>query len=72
MALIECCLSNVSSDMRKALSESDHEVRETFCLDRCGICYNQQFLVIDGELHGEIADLNSLSDIDVEAEGLKE
>lgn len=50
MALVECCLSNVSADARIALDESDHEVRETFCLDRCGDCYDRPFLVVDGEL----------------------
>lgn len=50
MALVECCLSNVSSDARVALNESDHDVREALCLDRCGTCYDQPFLVVDGEL----------------------
>lgn len=50
MALIECCLSNVASEARIALDESDHEVRESFCLDRCGDCYTRPFLVVDGEL----------------------
>lgn len=59
MALLECCLSNVSSDARVALDESDHQVRETFCLDRCGDCYDRPFLVVDGELrtggsHGDL------------------
>ena len=50
MALIECCLSNVSSDARTALNESDHEVREAICLDRCGDCYDRSFVVVDGDL----------------------
>lgn len=50
MALLECCLSNVSSDARVALNESDHEIREAFCLDRCGQCYDDPFLVVNGDL----------------------
>jgi uncharacterized protein YuzB (UPF0349 family) len=50
MTLVECCLSNVSSDARAVLDESDHEIRESFCLDRCGTCYEQPFLIVDGEL----------------------
>lgn len=50
MALLECCLSNVSSDARVALNDADYEVREAFCLDRCGRCYDDPFLVIDGKV----------------------
>lgn len=50
MALIECCLSNVSADARAALDESDQRVREAICLDRCGDCYAEPFLVVDGDL----------------------
>lgn len=51
MALIECCLSNITSEARIALDQVDHEVRETICLDRCGPCYDQPFLVVDGEIY---------------------
>lgn len=50
MVLIECCLNNVSSGARTALNESDHEVRETICLDRCGDCYDRSFMVVEGNL----------------------
>jgi uncharacterized protein YuzB (UPF0349 family) len=50
MALVEYCLSNVSVDARVALDNSDHEVRETICLDRCGDCHRRPFLVVDSEL----------------------
>jgi len=50
MATVECCLSNVSGDARSLLHESEHTVRETLCLDRCGECYRHPFLVVDGEL----------------------
>ena len=69
MALVECCLSNVSSDARITLNESTHDVRETFCLDRCGVCYDRPFLIVDGEFHdgGEYHDF--LCDLDVEDGG---
>lgn len=28
----------------------EDEVRISYCLDRCGTCYEESFLVIDGEL----------------------
>jgi len=61
MTLLECCLSNVSSDGLAALKESEHDVNEKICLDRCGVCYDQPALVADGELltgesHQEILD----------------
>lgn len=51
MALLECCLSNISPGAQVALDESEHKVRESICLDRCGDCYAQPFLVIDGNIH---------------------
>lgn len=50
MTLLECCLSNVSSDGLAALKSSEHKLNETICLDRCGVCYDQPFLIVDGEL----------------------
>lgn len=51
MTLLECCLSNVSSDGLAALKESEYKLNETICLDRCGVCYDRPFLIVDGELH---------------------
>lgn len=50
MTLLECCLSNVSSETRVALDESPYRVRESICLDRCGTCYDGAFLLVDGAL----------------------
>ena len=50
MTLIECCLSNISAEGLTTLQESEHDARETICLDRCGTCYAEPFLVADGEL----------------------
>lgn len=70
MALLECCLSNVSSDARIALDQSDHEVRETICLDRCGDCYDQPFLVVDGDLQTGSSHRELLRSLDDEPEVL--
>lgn len=43
-------MSNLTSDGRKVLDESDNDVRLSFCLDRCGQCYDQPFVVADGDL----------------------
>lgn len=64
MAFVECCLSNVSSEARVALDESNHEVREAFCLDRCGRCHERPFLVVDGALRDGQAFEGLLRDID--------
>lgn len=68
MSLIECCLSNVSADARRALADSDHRVRETICLDRCGTCYTDAFFIVDGELTrgGSHEDLLKCIDLDGE------
>lgn len=44
----ECCVSNVDAEARALLAESDVDVAESYCLDRCGQCYEGPFLVVDG------------------------
>lgn len=72
MALLECCLSNVSSDALVAMNESEHEIRETICLDRCGACYDQPFLVVNGELQRDKSHRDLLRSLDMEHEVLVE
>ncbi|MFC4986699.1 DUF1450 domain-containing protein [Saliphagus infecundisoli] len=72
MAFLECCLNNVSSDARVALGESDHDVRETFCLDRCGDCYDRSFLVVDGELRTGNSHMDLLESVDDQPKGYEE
>ena len=66
MPLIECCLNNVSADTRAAIANSDEQVRETICLDRCGECYDQSFLVVDAELRTGKSHRNILQSLDVD------
>lgn len=58
---IECCSSNLSFDTWSRLLESDLNVNKQYCLQRCGLCHNEAFLVSDGKVlignsHGEMLD----------------
>ncbi|WP_207589329.1 DUF1450 domain-containing protein [Halomontanus rarus] len=61
--MIEYCLSNVDDDARQRLT-SVSDATEASCLEHCGICYLEPFLVIDGDFHrvesheGALADCN--------------
>lgn len=48
--LVECCVHNLTGGTGGAIDRSDPELRVSFCLDRCGTCYDEPFLVIDGEV----------------------
>lgn len=45
--LIEYCLCNVNDEHRTRLRELDIS-REFTCLEHCGICCQESFLVVDG------------------------
>jgi uncharacterized protein YuzB (UPF0349 family) len=45
--VIEYCLSNVDEETRRLLAARD-DTREATCLDHCGRCYREPFLVVDG------------------------
>lgn len=47
MPTIEYCLNNVSAATRNRLTELNCTV-ERRCLQRCGTCYDGDFLVVDG------------------------
>lgn len=46
--MIECCISNVDEAIQRCLR--DAEVIKAPCLEHCGICYAEQFLIVDGEI----------------------
>lgn len=69
MTLIECCLSNVSFEARTALDESEHRVRETVCLDRCGDCHATPFLVVDGDVRTSNSHRALLQSVDGQTTG---
>lgn len=45
--VIEYCLSNVDDERRDRLRHLDR-TREYTCLEHCGICCREPFLVVDG------------------------
>jgi uncharacterized protein YuzB (UPF0349 family) len=48
---VEYCLDNVDAATRRRLDDLDGiTVTEERCLQRCGDCYRESFLVVDGEL----------------------
>ena len=56
-ARVECCTNNVSMDEWAALRESEIEVDQQYCLQRCGVCHDSPFVVVDGEtVRGESYD----------------
>ncbi|WP_224337736.1 DUF1450 domain-containing protein [Haloprofundus halobius] len=46
---IEYCRTNVEADARASFAALDATVVEKCCLRRCGTCYTDPFLVVDGE-----------------------
>ena len=46
--LVEYCIRNVEPGDRRRLDALDVDVSERFCLQRCGDCDAEPFLVIDG------------------------
>lgn len=47
-ALVEYCLANVSPTERQRIESMDVRSRSVRCLDRCGSCYRESLLVVDG------------------------
>jgi uncharacterized protein YuzB (UPF0349 family) len=47
---IEACVSNVDHQTRSQLSDADVSTSVYPCLEHCGRCYREPFLVVDGEL----------------------
>jgi uncharacterized protein YuzB (UPF0349 family) len=49
MTTIEYCLNNVGPEVRNTLLDIEGSI-EHQCLQRCGECYEDDFLVIDGDI----------------------
>lgn len=47
---IEACVSNIDGEVRNRLAELDVSTVVAPCLEHCGRCYREPFLVVDGEL----------------------
>ena len=48
--VIEVCLSNIDTNDRALLYANGANMIVQPCLEQCGICYTESFLVVDGEL----------------------
>ena len=49
--MLEYCLGNVDAPTRSRLEQLESPARERLCLQRCGTCWQQPFLVADGTVH---------------------
>ena len=49
---VEYCLSNIDdvSAVREQCAELQHRVHEKRCLQRCGQCFREAFLVVNGDV----------------------
>lgn len=47
---VEACLANVDTETRRRLRTNDRDLTIRPCLEQCGICYAEPFLVFDGTL----------------------
>jgi len=55
--VIECCVRSATDALRRRLDESDATVRVYPCLERCGVCRRERFVLVDGDLRaGEDCD----------------
>lgn len=48
-SFVEYCLGNITARTRKRLQESNFRTDGTACLGRCGDCFAEPFLIVDGE-----------------------
>lgn len=48
---IEYCVNNVTSAARKRIETCSGGAQGYPCLERCGTCRQDPFLVVDGEIH---------------------
>lgn len=49
-ARVECCTNNLSMDEWADLRESEIGVDQQYCLQRCGVCHDGPFMIVDGEM----------------------
>ena len=49
MSRVECCLFNVDESAEARLDATGHDVDVAPCLQRCGTCQEDAFLVVDGD-----------------------
>lgn len=47
--VIEYCLANVSTSERQQIESAETSTHGVRCLDRCGTCYKESFIVVNGK-----------------------
>lgn len=47
--IVQCCKNNDAMAIRELLDDDCHDIRDSFCLQRCGECYDTAFVVVDGD-----------------------
>lgn len=47
---VACCLNNVNLEEYQTYLDADIEVEMQHCLQRCGVCHDSPFLVVDTDL----------------------
>lgn len=61
---IEYCRHNGDCTVNDVLLDSSLDVDVRFCLDRCGECYDEPFLLVDGEMVTGSSHREILAEID--------
>ncbi|NHN48228.1 DUF1450 domain-containing protein [Halostella sp. JP-L12] len=61
--MIEYCLSNVDAETRRRLAARE-DSREAACLEQCGRCHREAFLVVDGTVRSGPSHAAVLDDLD--------
>lgn len=49
--VIECCVRTAPEMLQRPPEESDAAVRVYPCVERCGVCRREPFVLVDGDLH---------------------
>lgn len=57
--LIQCCVNNENGNLPERVVDTGIRVQEDICLQRCGVCYDAPFAVVDGDL----VEANSQTDL---------
>lgn len=65
-AEIECCIDNMDGNEFQEIKASSKSVDIQYCLQRCGICYERSFFVVDGNIVSGASHLELLDRLDSE------
>lgn len=60
---VSCCLNNVSFDVYRRYMAADVDIDTQHCLQRCGICHEAAFLVVDSDVVRDDSHADLLADL---------